>query len=83
MTGLSADARVLVQRARYEAAEFRFKYGYDMPADVLTRRLADLAQVSTQQAFQRPMGVATIILGMDQEKGPQLYKADRTHTQSR
>lgn len=76
VTGLGADSRVLVQRARYEAAEFRFKFGYDMPVDVLTRRLADVAQVSTQQAFQRPLGVATIVLGMDAERGPQLYKTD-------
>jgi len=47
-----------------------------MPADVLTRRLADLAQVSTQQAFQRPLGVATMVVGIDAEKGPQLYKTD-------
>lgn len=33
----SADARTLVQQARNEAAEFRFKYGYEMPVDVLAR----------------------------------------------
>ncbi|CAL9046570.1 unnamed protein product, partial [Musa banksii] len=30
-----ADARSLVQQARNEAAEFRFKRGYEMPIDVL------------------------------------------------
>lgn len=34
---LPADARTLVQQARYEAAEFRFKYGYEMPVDVLAK----------------------------------------------
>lgn len=33
----SADARTLVQQARNEAAEFRFKYGYEMPVDVLAK----------------------------------------------
>ena len=32
-----ADARSLVQQARNEAAEFRFKWGYEMPVDVLAK----------------------------------------------
>ena len=46
--GCAADARTLLQKARSEAAEFRFKYGYDMPVDYLARVLADQAQVYTQ-----------------------------------
>ncbi len=37
-----------MQKARAEAAEFRFKYGYEMPVDFLARVLADQAQVYTQ-----------------------------------
>lgn len=33
MTGSIADARAFAQRAQGEAAEFRYKYGYEMPAD--------------------------------------------------
>jgi 20S proteasome alpha/beta subunit len=33
----SADARTLVQQARNEAAEFRHKFGYEMPVDVLAK----------------------------------------------
>lgn len=33
----TADARSLVQQARNEAAEFRFQYGYEMPADILAK----------------------------------------------
>eukprot|EP01018_Ginkgo_biloba_P028076 Gb_32856 [translate_table: standard] len=36
-TGMTADARSLVQHARNEAAEFRFKWGYEMPVDVLSK----------------------------------------------
>jgi 20S proteasome alpha/beta subunit len=36
-TGLTADARSLVYQARNEAAEFRFKWGYEMPVDVLAK----------------------------------------------
>lgn len=37
-----------MQTARAEAAEFRFKYGYEMPVHYLARVLADKAQVYTQ-----------------------------------
>lgn len=48
VTGVHGDARSLVQKARSEAAEFRFKFGYEMPVDFLARVLADQAQVYTQ-----------------------------------
>ena len=74
--GLHGDARSLVQKARAEAAEFRFKYGYEMPPDSLARVLADQAQVHTQHAYMRPLGVIPIIMGIDEERGPQLFKVD-------
>ena len=49
MTGSIADARAAVDRARGEASEFRYKYGYEMPCDVLSKRLANINQVYTQR----------------------------------
>jgi hypothetical protein len=49
MTGSIADARACVDRARGEAAEFRYKYGYEMPCNVLAKRLANINQVYTQR----------------------------------
>lgn len=48
----AADAKSQVQKARSEAAEFRFKYGYEMPVDFLAKVLADQAQVYTQVCIQ-------------------------------
>jgi 20S proteasome subunit alpha 1 len=93
MTGSIADARASVDRARGEAAEFRYKFGYEMPCDVLAKRLANINQVYTQrvsnnvsvvsgaadisqQAYMRPLGVATTLVSLDDEFGPQLYKCD-------
>lgn len=45
---MAGDARSLLQKARSEAAEFRFKYGYEIPVEFLARILADQAQVYTQ-----------------------------------
>ncbi|KAG9458919.1 hypothetical protein H6P81_003427 [Aristolochia fimbriata] len=75
-TGMTADARSLVQQARREAADFRFKYGYYMPADLLAKWIADKSQVYTQHAYMRPLGVAAMVLGIDDERGPQLFKCD-------
>lgn len=54
MTGSIADARAFAQRAQGEAAEFRYQYGYEMPADVLAKRLANISQVYTQRVRHQP-----------------------------
>lgn len=75
-TGLVADMKALVQRARYEAAEFKYKNGYSIPVDYMAKKVADNAQVYTQHAFMRAYGVVSIFGGIDEEKGPQLYRVD-------
>ena len=47
-----------------------------MPVHVLSQRMADLAQVYTQQAGKRAMGATMIMCGIDDEKGSQLFKND-------
>ena len=63
----AADAKSQVQKARSEAAEFRFKYGYEMPVDFLAKVLADQAQVYTQvcmQYFSKAPSEADIVSGV-------------------
>eukprot|EP00878_Enallax_costatus_P001208 GHUV01001350.1.p1 GENE.GHUV01001350.1~~GHUV01001350.1.p1 ORF type:complete len:247 (+),score=73.79 GHUV01001350.1:242-982(+) len=75
-TGLAPDARDIVQQARHQAAEFRFTYGYEIPVDYLAKVLADKAQVYTQHAYMRPLGVISMLISVDEERGPCLFKVD-------
>ncbi|KAI5477329.1 20S proteasome subunit alpha 1 [Pseudohyphozyma bogoriensis] len=76
MTGRHADARSQVQRAQNEAVQFRYKYGYDITPDLLAKRMANINQVYTQRAAMRPLGISMIIIGLDPELGPQIFKLD-------
>lgn len=78
-TGSIADARAQALRARSEAAEFRYKYGYEMPVESLAKRMANLSQLYTQRAYMRPLGVALTFCQVDFEdenRGPQIFKCD-------
>ena len=75
-TGILPDAKSVVSKARQEAYEYFNENGHTIPVDCLAARLADIAQLYTQKAFTRPLGVETILCGIDLEKGPLLYKVD-------
>ncbi|CDK28281.1 unnamed protein product [Kuraishia capsulata CBS 1993] len=75
-TGSIADARVQAMKARAEAAEFKYKYGYAMSSDALARRMANLSQIYTQRAYMRPLGVSLLFCSIDDEQGPSLFKTD-------
>ena len=76
MTGLIADGRALVQRARQDALNFRYNHGYDIPISFLANRVADINQIDTQHAGRRTVGADMIMCGIDEEAGPQLYHID-------
>lgn len=75
-TGKGPDIRDIVQKARKKAADFKQTYGYEVPVDVLANILADEFQVYTQHAYMRPMAAMLMFVGIDEEKGPSLFKCD-------
>ncbi|KAJ9065099.1 Proteasome subunit YC7alpha/Y8 (protease yscE subunit 7) [Entomophthora muscae] len=76
MTGLIQDARAQVAEARQQAADFRYKFGYDITPELLAKRMANRNQVFTQHAYMRPLGVSMMLIGIDEEVGPRLFKVD-------
>jgi 20S proteasome subunit alpha 1 len=76
MIGYPPDIRAQVDRVRYEANEFQYNNGYPVPVHVLAKRIADICQVYTQEASSRAMCVMMLLVGVDDEKGAQVFKVD-------
>ena len=74
-SGLVADARQLVARARSECQNNRITYRDKVPVDILTKKICDFKQSFTQYGGVRPFGTALLIAGVD-ENGIHLYETD-------
>ncbi len=74
-SGLVADARVLVDRARLEAQMHRITYGEPVSIEVLVKRICDFKQNYTQYGGVRPFGTALLFAGTD-DNGVHLFETD-------
>ncbi len=73
-SGLVADARVLIERARVEAQINRLTYDEPIGVKDLARKICDFKQQYTQFGGVRPFGVSLLIAGYD--KSPRLFETD-------
>ena len=53
--GLEADCRWKVDEARNEAVNWSYKYGYEMTADMIAKKIADKNQMFTQHRMLKKM----------------------------
>ena len=74
-SGLVADARVLIERARLEAQINRITYGEPITVEALAKRICDIKQVYTQHGGVRPFGVSLLIAGIDRHSS-RLFETD-------
>jgi proteasome alpha subunit len=74
-SGLVADARALVDRARVEAQMNRVTYDEPIPVETLAKRICDYKQSYTQFGGGRPFGTALLVAGVD-VTGARLFETD-------
>lgn len=74
-SGLVADARSLVDRARVDAQMNRITYEEQISVSDLVKKICDFKQSYTQFGGVRPFGTALIIAGVD-DTGAHLYETD-------
>ncbi|GFH06425.1 20S proteasome alpha subunit E [Haematococcus lacustris] len=85
MSGLTADAKMLIDHARAETQQHRFTYNEPMPVESCTQSLCDLALrfgEDSEESMSRPFGVALLIAGWD-DLGPVLFHTDPSGTYTR
>lgn len=74
-SGLVADARALIDRARLDAQINEITYNEKIQIKALVKRICDFKQTYTQYGGVRPFGTALLIAGVD-ETGPRLFSTD-------
>jgi len=79
ISGLHADARVLTDQARIQAAVHRLNFDEDVPVEVLVKRICDISQAYSQHGGVRPFGASLMFVGID-DQGPQLFTTSPSGT---
>jgi len=89
MSGLTADARTLIDHARVEAQNHWFTYNERMPVESNVHAISDLAlDFSSEKkrggeekkTMSRPFGVALVVAGVDPVDGPCLWNTEPSGT---
>jgi len=92
MSGLSSDARTLVEHARVETQNHHFTFNEIMPIEACVHSIADMALdfsdasdesrgggEKKKKTMARPFGVALLVAGVD-DLGPCLYQTEPSGT---
>uniref|UniRef100_A0A8C8K760 Proteasome subunit alpha type n=1 Tax=Oncorhynchus tshawytscha TaxID=74940 RepID=A0A8C8K760_ONCTS len=80
LSGLTADARIVINRARVECQSHRLTVEDPVTVEYITRHIATLKQRYTQSNGRRPFGISALIVGFDYDGTPRLYQTDPSGT---
>lgn len=80
--GFTADARVLIEKARMESQSYRLTCEDAPTVEYIARFIAKTQQKYTQRGGVRPFGVSSMIAGVSDKNEPQLYLTDPGGTYS-
>ncbi|XP_055748911.1 proteasome subunit alpha type-7-like [Salvelinus fontinalis] len=78
--GLTADARIVVNRARVECQSHRLTVEDPVTVEYITRFISSIKQRYTQSNGRRPFGISSLIVGFDFDGTPHLYQTDPSGT---
>ena len=67
-SGLQADARILIDKARMECQSFRFNLEDEPSIDYIAKSVAENKQKYTQKGGVRPFGVTCFFAGFNDKK---------------
>lgn len=74
--GLTADARILINRAQIECQSHKLTVEDPVTLEYITRYIAGLKQKYTQSNGRRPFGMSCLIGGFDYDGSPHLYQTE-------
>ncbi|KAL4648935.1 proteasome subunit alpha type-7-like, partial [Arapaima gigas] len=78
--GLTADARIVINRARVECQSHRLTVEDPVTVEYITRFISSIKQRYTQSNGRRPFGISALIMGFDFDGTPRLYQTDPSGT---
>ncbi|GAA95612.1 uncharacterized protein L969DRAFT_92742 [Mixia osmundae IAM 14324] len=75
--GLTADARILIDKARIECQSHRLTVEDPVTIEYITRHIAGIQQKYTQSGGVRPFGISCLLVGFDaNDPMPRLYMTE-------